>query len=525
MVSPEIQRQNIQRVCDAHGWTPEWHEDVEGHKSAMHENNRPGWLALKTRLGDPDVVALVANDLSRLHRKGWRITDLLDFVDQHHIRLVLADPAKQIDLDTPQGRIFAHLSAVFDEWYAVDMSIRQKANIAYRKSKQITVGLPPFGTRRNAEGYLTPTSEGAWWLPDGTWQAGQVGDSPPHPKARWRGYYECAEQVLRMYADGYHRADICRRLTREGYAFRGRDGKPTLLEADDVRRITHNWVEYGGAVLDKHASNRHYEKMDLSVIPLSQDRAVFPLGLLRAVARQIVKHSSRHKDGVPAIKREEPSVYALSGLVYCAHCEGVARQQENGRLRSRLLVRSRGKYYVHRPGINCGRYSGQVSRQRLERDFLDLIRQLTVNEKKFGTMMKLAGETSTVFGDEAMFEKRRTAAIDKCRRKIKAALHLYKEGELSAEDYLKRKAEAEQEIAHWQAYSAETHETTMQLMVCMEAIGKLAELWQVVNEEDRNRMARSMFAYIVYDLDQQRIVDFRLQPAVGGFLVFREEGS
>src|SRR6187549_537830 len=71
LVSPEIQRQNIIRVCDAHGWTPEWFEDAEGHKSGMYEKNRPAWLALKARLGDPDVVALVGNDLSRLHRKGW----------------------------------------------------------------------------------------------------------------------------------------------------------------------------------------------------------------------------------------------------------------------------------------------------------------------------------------------------------------------------------------------------------------------------------------------------------------------
>src|SRR5579859_225074 len=67
--SPERQRANIQRVCDLHGWTPEGYVDAEGHKSGTKEINRPGWLALKARLGDPDIAALVANDLSRLHRK------------------------------------------------------------------------------------------------------------------------------------------------------------------------------------------------------------------------------------------------------------------------------------------------------------------------------------------------------------------------------------------------------------------------------------------------------------------------
>jgi hypothetical protein len=69
--SPERQRANIQLECDRRGWIPEWYSDTEGHKSGQSEKNRPGWLALKARLGDPDVVAIVANDLARLHRKGW----------------------------------------------------------------------------------------------------------------------------------------------------------------------------------------------------------------------------------------------------------------------------------------------------------------------------------------------------------------------------------------------------------------------------------------------------------------------
>jgi hypothetical protein len=80
-VSPKRQRAHIQDVCDANGWQPEWYLDADKHKSGMYEKNRPGWLALKARMSDPDVVAIVSNDLARLHRKGWRIGDLLDFVD------------------------------------------------------------------------------------------------------------------------------------------------------------------------------------------------------------------------------------------------------------------------------------------------------------------------------------------------------------------------------------------------------------------------------------------------------------
>jgi DNA invertase Pin-like site-specific DNA recombinase len=105
--SPERQRANIQIICDQHGWTPEWYMDADGHKSGRQEKNRPGWLALKARLSDPDVAALVANDTSRLHRKSWRIGDLLDFLQEHKIRLVLASSRQEIDLTGISGLIFA----------------------------------------------------------------------------------------------------------------------------------------------------------------------------------------------------------------------------------------------------------------------------------------------------------------------------------------------------------------------------------------------------------------------------------
>ena len=57
--SPNRQRENIRLVCEQHGWKPEWYEDVDGHKSGTKVKNRPGWLALKARMSDPDVAAMV----------------------------------------------------------------------------------------------------------------------------------------------------------------------------------------------------------------------------------------------------------------------------------------------------------------------------------------------------------------------------------------------------------------------------------------------------------------------------------
>lgn len=224
--SPERQRANIEKVCQENGWVPEWYEDVEGHRSGRTVKNRPGWLALEKRLGDPDVVALVTNDLARLHRKGWRVGDLIERLERFNVTLVLAAPNRHVDTSTPMGKIFVQFAAIFDEYYAEDISQRAKDSIQYRKARGISVGRPPFGTVRGKDGYLKPSPEGAWLLPSGKFLAGSA-DVPPEPGAIWRGYYECAHRILSLYAENRMGLEhIAYALNEDGWAFCDRHGIP-----------------------------------------------------------------------------------------------------------------------------------------------------------------------------------------------------------------------------------------------------------------------------------------------------------
>jgi len=239
-------------------------------------------------------VALVANDLSRLHRKGWRVGDLLDFVDEHDVKLLLAAPGKQMDFSTPQGRIFAQLSAIFDEWYAIDISQRYKDMIAHRKRQGKSVGRPPFGTRRSSEGYLEPTPEGAWYLPDGTFVSGHP-DQIPDPAAVCRNYYEAAKRILTLYAEGKHGIEaIAYQLQIEGWPWRDNSGQPTVIEGDDVRRVAANWAEYGGFVSKNRARQRHPDDYPVEEIALIPERAVFDLDLLYRVGKVRVDRTIKH---------------------------------------------------------------------------------------------------------------------------------------------------------------------------------------------------------------------------------------
>ncbi|MBK8139466.1 MAG: hypothetical protein IPK52_27245 [Chloroflexi bacterium] len=51
-------------------------------------------------------------------------------------------------------------------------------SIRHRKSKQITVGIPPFGTMRNAGGYLTATRLEVETA-HGGWQGGETAHETP----------------------------------------------------------------------------------------------------------------------------------------------------------------------------------------------------------------------------------------------------------------------------------------------------------------------------------------------------------
>jgi DNA invertase Pin-like site-specific DNA recombinase len=525
--SPERQRANIQAVCARMGWTPEFYEDAEGHKSGREEKNRPGWLALKGRLDDPDVIALVANDLSRLHRKGWRVGDLIDYLDSRQVTLVLAAPGREIDLSSAMGRLFVQFSAIMDEWYAADISQRAKDNIAYRKAQGQTVGMPPFGTIRNKEGYLMPSPHGAWLLADGTFTAGTENE-PPQDGATWHSYYDAAHFLLSLYSTGeYGLEKIAYKFNDGGWAFRDRTGKPRLIDRDDVRRVVSNWAEYGGMVIDRKAKDRaaYEQRYNLNAIPLNADRAVFPLVLLKEVAK--VRHERTIRRVDQSVKRLAYH-YALSGITYCSRCEALATKHSNSKLRSLFSGNTTidgTRRYRHRLGVKCGCINRSVPCHILDSEFERLVKLLTVREDALEHMTELAIQADRVRGvlnpDPAELEREKAEAIALCRKRMDAAVTLFGDGMIDRTEYRRRLETNEREIAHWQNRTNETQKLALELGMCIEAVEKIARLWDMSDVEDKQGLARSLFTQLTFDLDTQRIVDFRLKPWADRFLTLR----
>ncbi len=523
--SPERQEANIRALCEKNGWTLELYKDADGHKSGRYEDNRPQWLALKARLSDPDIVALVSNDLSRLHRKGWRVGDLVDFINKHNVSLVLAAPGREVDTSTPMGRIFILFSAIFDEYYAEDMSQRQKDNVAYRRQLGKSVGIPPFGTGRDREGYLKPSRRGAWYLPNDKFQPGHEGDEPPMPDALWRGYYACAERILRLYAEGNIGVEnIAYRMNQEHWAFRTRHSEPRPITKDDVRRVVSNWRSYAGLTLPGRAKELNASMIDnpLGVL-YDTGRSVFDIELIRRVAEVQLQRSVTLR---PIGSKRKAHAYPLTGLLYCAHCEQLAEEKGDPKLRSRIAGWKfhETHRYRHTEGRVCPGTSRSISTKVIEDDFYRLVQLLSLKPEAFPLLTELALQAEfggPISESGADPEREKQEAIAKCKRRVEAARHLYEDGDLSREEYLRRKEQNEREIAHWEARTTETEKEAMKLAMCMDALAKIVQLWEMVGNEDKQGMARYLFDDIIYDLDSQRIVNYHLKPWAAEFLVVR----
>lgn len=523
--SPERQRANIQALCDRNGWVAEWYVDAEGHKTGTKETNRPYWMALKARLPDPDVVAIVANDLARLHRKAWHVGRTMEELDGYGVRLVLAAPGREVDTSTPHGRMFINMIAMNDEAYAVDVGQRSVDSAAFRKNKGVTIGIPPFGTIRDEEGYLVPTPKGAWLLPDGAYAEGVNREEPPVEGAVWFGYFECAERILTLYAEntlGFNR--IAKKLTKEGWRFKDRKGKPRLIDSDDIRRVTANWREYAGLVSDGKAKARTAGRIENPTSVLyDTGRAVFPLDLLKRVAEVQQARSFTIKRAAGGGK-ESVYDYALLQLVFCAHCDRIAAAENNPKRRTRLSGSNTDKpRYRHAQGVQCGSKTRSIPAEALEGDFFRLVNLLSLKEELLPSMLELAAKASPDEMTDEELEKQKNAAIAKHKRRIEAARNLYEDGDMNREEYLKRRDENERMIVHWETRSTEMQKRAIELSTCLNAFNRLVSLWGTASGEERLSLARGLFEYVVFDLDAKRIVDFRLHPWADQYLILRGE--
>lgn len=78
-------------------------------------------------------------------------------------------------------------------------------------------------------------------------------------------------------------------------------------------------------------------------------------------------------------------------------------------------------------------------------------------------------------------------------------------------------------MAHWEARTADAERMQTEFALCINALETINRLWDISEDEDKQGMVRQLFDYIVFDLDRQQVVDFRLKAWADQFLMIRVE--
>jgi hypothetical protein len=280
-----------------------------------------------------------------------------------------------------------------------------------------------------------------------------------------------------------------------------------------------NWPQYGGYVMSGRTKNRSYYEVEPDNTGLIRAGAVFPLQLLHPVGKVPKARSLKPVDkGIRALTYP----YPLNGITYCYHCNLLAQEHNDPKRRTRLGGFATRKLAAHHVRAHCSCTNRSVLAEKYETDFGRLIKLLTVRQEAIDLMVELSIQAGKAGQPgEVDVEKEKREAIALCRRRIDAAVHLYGEGRIDRDEYLRRVEANEREIAHWEARTTETEKIALELTLCMDALDKIARLWDVSDDEDRQGMARSLFTEVIYNLDTHRIVDFKLKPWADRFLVLR----
>ncbi|MCC6975232.1 MAG: recombinase family protein [Anaerolineae bacterium] len=525
--SPERQRAYIQSEADKHGFQVEWFEDAQGHRSGRDVKNRPEWLRLEKRLADPDVAALMVYDLSRAHRKQWRIGELLERLDRLGVKFIQAAPGRNIDSSTQWGRYALNWMAQSDEYYAEDISRRTKVSIEYRKMKGITVGKAPFGVYRDEQtGFFKPHPEGVWLHPDGTYTEGIEGSPAPVEGAIWRGYFEAAKRALTLYADstttrkGYD--SVADKLNLEGWKFRDRYGVPHAFKLDDVRRILANWVEYGGAVIGSRAKDRRNRDIDPDSVVLNPDRAVFEVNLLMSVGRTLkarARAAGCPDDGV----RKTDFIYPLRKVVYCAHCDRLAEARNDPKLRHALggAGGENKPRYRHSRESECGSLNKSVPTDVLEREFGRVVTFLAVKPDVASVMAEWFTQMNAPNTETENWRANIEAQIQTRRKGQANLVHLFKRGVIPQDEFDTEYDQHNREIARLQAQLGEPQQVQEMFRMTAQSIQSVGQNWEQTGPEERESFVRSLFDEVVYDLDTRRIISFKLKSWAEPFLQLR----
>jgi len=517
--SPERQRRNIERICARRGLNPIFFTDVSGHKSGMAEENREGYLNLKTYIDAYQPYAVIFNEFSRLHRNAGNMMRFLDDMKKRNIKVIEAVSDKEVNISNVDEWYMSATRAVNDQRTAMETGERVRDSVRHRHLQGIIAGSVPFGTVRHRQKFLKLTTEGVWVFSDGSIQTATSPKTAPHSDAIWRGYAQAAQRCLELVAEGrMGRRAIADYMNQECWYFRNRSGKPRAFTNDDVRRIACNWIEYGGGTLFTKTRSR-YRRVPPGTVALDPKRAVFDVELCKRVGDVLYKNSTNRRSHSQNAVRLDATAYPLSKLLYCAHCLNAAQVHQTPKIATYLTGKTGNKAesrrYRHNTERVCTAVKRSVIAEVVEQQVLILLRGLQFRQEAIPVLeAEIAARNLEYYNLNPATILR--ARLIHWRQRRRHTIKLFEKAAIQESEWQSRYTEAEHQIhqleARLEGMSDEVFELTLGMTTNM------VENWNEANGNLRRLLAHALFESLTFDLDMQQITDWKFRSWVEAWM-------
>ena len=444
--SIDAQKRAFQALVEGRGWT-EYRQYIDEGKSARTDdiNRRPAFKDMTTAAFSGDFDVLVVHKLDRFSR-NLRITlEYFDKLSKAGIAFVSIN--EQMDFSTPWGRLALTLLGGLAQFYSDNLSQETKKGWAERRAQGLYCGALPFGAMKGEDGVPTPDSQERRLT---------VGEQEVAVHN-----YECLKMAFDLATQGKSDRDVAAALNTSGYRTTGTHG-PRPFSRDTVKDLLINRF-YVGEIPDGKGSwsrARHLPLVDMKVFEAAQD----------------MRRSRRHPRQTMNLHAR---TYSLSGLMRCAKCGSTIRLQTNSKGRARVYcaTRAKGDAKCDFRGTFLDVYEVQIQ-QYLE--------HFEIPQDYQEQILKAHAAFREAYSDG----KNTSAALEKRLDRLK---ELYEWGDTPKAEYQVKREEIRREMATLAA----PDEQGQVLGRLAHFLAKVADAWKEASQEQRNRLARSLFEEVM----------------------------
>jgi site-specific DNA recombinase len=448
--SIDAQRRAFQTLCQSKGWIP-YHEYIEEGKSARTENinKRPVFKEAIADALNKNFDILVVHKVDRFSRKLRVTLEYFDKLGKGDVGFVSI--MEQMDFSTPWGKFALSMLGALAELYSDNLSQETKKGWHERRKQGLYCGTLPFGAMKDEHGIPIPDTQDRKTNIDGQ-------EIVVHN-------YEGLKQAFGLAAQGKSDREVAISINAGGYRSTGTHG-PRPFSRDTIKDILTNRF-YIGEITDGNGGwikAVHKPFIDLQLFEVVQEGR--PL-----------KRSPRKTINIAA------RTYSLSYITRCARCGSSIRMQTNSKGRARVYCSSRSE--VH----GCD-FSGT---------FLDIyesqiewyLTNFTIPDDYQKKILEVHRRLVEAYGKSQDVESQREV-LETVLARLKEQ---YRWGHISQQEYLREYQQTETQLRQLTPARDEKDK----LKGLAHFLSNVADAWRAANQEQRNKLARTLFEEIRID--------------------------